>query len=132
MSQVTHLASGALTRSGDQLLVELVPPDSMPAVVRIVWPAKPSVRKYPLRVSRYVYMMRTCGVCGRGLTAKRSDARYCSPACRQKAYRDRHVWVRWVRLTEQMVGRYPDEAGADELRKLAERFLAIIQAQRAV
>jgi hypothetical protein len=43
MSQVTHLASGALTRSGDQLLVELVPPDSMPAVVRIVWPAKPSV-----------------------------------------------------------------------------------------
>jgi hypothetical protein len=31
-----------------------------------------------------------------------------------------------------MVGRYPDEAGADELRKLTERFLAIIQAQRAV
>ena len=29
-----------------------------------------------------------------------------------------------------MVGRYPDEAGADELRKLAERFLAIIQAQQ--
>ena len=67
-------------------------------------------------------------MCGRGLIAKRSDARYCSLACRQKAYRDRHVWVRWARLTEQMVGRYPDEAGADELRKLAERFLAIIQA----
>jgi hypothetical protein len=29
-----------------------------------------------------------------------------------------------------MVGRYPDEAGADEVRKLAERFLAIIQAQQ--
>ena len=69
-------------------------------------------------------------MCGRRLTAKRSDVRYCSPACRQKAYRDRHVWVRWVRLTEQMVGRYPDEAGADELRKLAERFLAIIQARQ--
>jgi hypothetical protein len=43
MSKVTHLASGALTRSGDQLIVELVQPDSMPAVVRVVWPAKPSV-----------------------------------------------------------------------------------------
>jgi hypothetical protein len=75
-------------------------------------------------------MITTCRVCDRRLTAKRSDARYCSTACRQKAYRDRHVWVRWVRLTEQMVGRYPDEAGADELRKLAERFLAIIQAQQ--
>ena len=74
--------------------------------------------------------MTTCRVCGQGFTAKRSDARYCSPACRQKAYRDRHVWVRWVRLTEQMVGRYPDEAGADEVRKLAERFVAIIQAQQ--
>ena len=43
MSQVTHLASGALNRSGDTLTVELVQPDSMPAAVRIVWPAKPSV-----------------------------------------------------------------------------------------
>ena len=37
------LASGALTRSGDMLTVELIRPDSMPAVVRVVWPAKPSV-----------------------------------------------------------------------------------------
>jgi hypothetical protein len=29
-----------------------------------------------------------------------------------------------------MVERYPDEAVADELRKLAERFLAVIQAQQ--
>jgi hypothetical protein len=43
MSQVTHLASGQLTRSGDTLLIELIQPDSMPAAVRIVWPAKPSV-----------------------------------------------------------------------------------------
>jgi hypothetical protein len=43
MSQITHLASGALNRSGDQLLIELVQPDSMPAAVRIVWPAKPWV-----------------------------------------------------------------------------------------
>ena len=32
-----------LNRSGDTLTVELIQPDSMPAVVRIVWPAKPSV-----------------------------------------------------------------------------------------
>ena len=75
-------------------------------------------------------MVTTCRVCGQRLTAKRSDARYCSSACRQKAYRNRHVWVRWVRLTEQMVGRYPDEAGDDELRRWAERFLAILQAQQ--
>jgi hypothetical protein len=43
MSKVTHLASGALTRSGDMLTVELIQPDSMPAAVRVVWPAKPSV-----------------------------------------------------------------------------------------
>jgi hypothetical protein len=86
--------------------------------------------EYPLRMSRYIYAMATCRVCAQGFTAKRSDARYCSPACRQKAYRDRHVWVRWVRLTEQMVGRYPDEAGAEELRELAGRFLAIVQAQQ--
>ena len=37
------LASGQLNRSGDTLTVELIQPDSMPAAVRIVWPAKPSV-----------------------------------------------------------------------------------------
>ncbi len=37
------LASGQLTRSGDQLIIELVQPDSMPAAVRVVWPVKPSV-----------------------------------------------------------------------------------------
>ena len=30
-----------------------------------------------------------CGICGRAFTAPRSDARYCSPACRQSAYRER-------------------------------------------
>ena len=43
---VTHsspivLASGPITRSGDTLSIELIQPDSMPAVVRIVWPVKP-------------------------------------------------------------------------------------------
>lgn len=30
-----------------------------------------------------------CAVCGTSFTAHRSDARYCSPACRQRALRDR-------------------------------------------
>jgi hypothetical protein len=37
------LADGQLNRAGDTLTVELIQPDSMPAVVRIVWPVKPSV-----------------------------------------------------------------------------------------
>ena len=43
MSQVTHLASGALTRSGDTLSIELHQPETMPAVVRIVWPTAPTI-----------------------------------------------------------------------------------------
>jgi hypothetical protein len=31
----------------------------------------------------------TCTVCGRRFTGVRSDAQYCSNACRQRAYRDR-------------------------------------------
>ena len=42
MSKITTLASGRITPS-DTLTVELIQPDSMPAVVRIVWPTKPSV-----------------------------------------------------------------------------------------
>jgi endogenous inhibitor of DNA gyrase (YacG/DUF329 family) len=30
-----------------------------------------------------------CGTCGQTFTAARSDGRYCSPACRQRAYRQR-------------------------------------------
>ena len=43
MSQVTHLASCALTRSGDTIRRELHQPLDTPAVVMVVWPAKPSV-----------------------------------------------------------------------------------------
>ena len=32
---------------------------------------------------------RTCDVCGASLEGKRRDARYCSAACRQYAYRRR-------------------------------------------
>jgi hypothetical protein len=34
------LASGQLTRSGDQITIELIRPNSMPAVVRVVWPGE--------------------------------------------------------------------------------------------
>ena len=34
-------------------------------------------------------MERQCEECGAPLTGKRSDARYCSKACRQAAYRQR-------------------------------------------
>jgi hypothetical protein len=37
------LASGVITRAGDRLSIELIQPDSMPAIVRIVWPTKPTV-----------------------------------------------------------------------------------------
>jgi hypothetical protein len=43
MSQITHLASGALNRSGDNLTVELHQPLDSPSFVMVVWPTKPSV-----------------------------------------------------------------------------------------
>jgi len=43
MSQVTHLASGPITRSGDTISIELHQPDSMPAAVRIVWPTAATI-----------------------------------------------------------------------------------------
>jgi hypothetical protein len=43
MSKVTHLASGAITRSGDQLSIELHQPETSPSFVMVVWPTKPSV-----------------------------------------------------------------------------------------
>jgi hypothetical protein len=42
-SSPTVLASGPISRSGDTLSVELIQPDSMPAVVRIVWPTAPTI-----------------------------------------------------------------------------------------
>jgi hypothetical protein len=41
MDNVTQLASSQINH--DYLKVELVEPDSMPAVVRIVWPPQPTV-----------------------------------------------------------------------------------------
>ena len=43
MSKITELASGAITRSGDQLSIELHQPETSPSFVMVVWPAKPSI-----------------------------------------------------------------------------------------
>jgi hypothetical protein len=40
-SPITRLASAQVNH--DQLKIELIEPDSMPAMVRIVWPAAPTV-----------------------------------------------------------------------------------------
>jgi hypothetical protein len=42
MSQITELATGAMTRSGDRLSIELHQPADSPFVM-VVWPAKPSI-----------------------------------------------------------------------------------------
>jgi hypothetical protein len=43
-SSPTVLASGPITRSGDTISIELIQPNSMPAVVvRIVWPTAPTI-----------------------------------------------------------------------------------------
>jgi hypothetical protein len=41
--------------------------------------------------ARAVKLTRTCSVCGTRYQAKRVDSAYCSPACRQKAFRQRKV-----------------------------------------
>ena len=43
MSQVTHLASGPITRSGDTISIELHQPADSPSFVLVVWPQKSSV-----------------------------------------------------------------------------------------
>jgi hypothetical protein len=65
----------------------------------------------------------TCETCGREFTARRNDARYCSRACRQKAYRDRHapVLARRFRLTDEL-GQYLSAAEFRELQKLVARI----------
>lgn len=35
---------------------------------------------------------KTCAGCGRDFEPSRSDATYCLPACRQRAYRKRAPW----------------------------------------
>lgn len=43
---------------------------------------------------------RCCNGCGQWFTAVRKDARYCSPACRQKSYRHRQAVLARRRIAE--------------------------------
>jgi hypothetical protein len=42
MTQSTILSSGPINRA-DRLMIEVIQPDSMPAVVRIVWPTAATI-----------------------------------------------------------------------------------------
>ena len=64
MSQVTHLAGGALNRSGDSLTVELHQPLDHPSFVMVVWPTKPSITTAtPKALERW--QVRWCAAWGR-------------------------------------------------------------------
>jgi len=47
---------------------------------------------------------RPCAVCGGHIWTERSDARYCSPACRQRAYRARVTDPQSERTTDPSPG----------------------------
>lgn len=51
-------------------------------------------RQYSQRRSVATNVTHTCDGCGQGMTG-RADRRYCSPACRQRAYRRRGQLVRF-------------------------------------
>jgi hypothetical protein len=74
-------------------------------------------------------VMMRCHGCGRDFRARRSDTRFCSSACRQRAYRDRQAIAKLVRLADE-IEQHLSEIDIAELRNFAERFLAIIQAQQ--
>ena len=41
-------------------------------------------------------MMKVCSKCGRQYEARRKTSKYCSDACRKKAFRERDSWVPMV------------------------------------
>ena len=76
MSQVTHLARGALNRSGDQLSIELHQPLDSPSFVMVIWPAKPSVTAAtPKALAALAAMVRTLAEAQAELAAKIRNSR---------------------------------------------------------
>lgn len=63
---------------------------------------------------------RTCDGCREAFTPTRADARYCSPACRQRAYRDRREAGRPKRRRRPITDEWRD--AARDLRRAAERL----------
>ncbi|MCZ6769896.1 MAG: polysaccharide biosynthesis tyrosine autokinase [Acidobacteria bacterium] len=82
-------ASGFLARlkegldSVSQFRFRRTPVTPQPLVAKIVTPPPPPAPDIPSQ------NMASCVVCGKNFDAARSDARFCSSACRQKAYRAR-------------------------------------------
>ncbi len=74
-------------------------------------------------MSRRVTAISACRQCGRPFEANRSDAVYCSNACRQKAHRGRHAVIRngaeRVRLTFELRERLRREISRRRLLALA-------------
>lgn len=91
-------------------------------------PALPKPYRYHAR-----WRGMTCKVCGAGFEANRKDARYCSPACRDRAYRDRITARDGLTASEQrflmQLDRYlPDVAGFIRTQPGIEAMRAAIQA----
>jgi hypothetical protein len=65
-------------------------PEPEPAVIRRPQVVEPQTLKppEPAPEPKSVPVGRTCQQCGLPFPAKRSDARFCSPACRKRASRD--------------------------------------------
>jgi hypothetical protein len=68
----TPLASGQINH--DQLAVELVEPDGMPAMVRIIWPPQPTVVptvRFPETAAAIARLFATAATTLAGITAPR-------------------------------------------------------------
>ena len=54
----------------------------------------PNLTRFEVPRFRLVHDQQPCVTCGHAFVPRRSDARYCSGACRQAAYRSRQVEAR--------------------------------------
>lgn len=58
-------------------------------------------------------LQKVCAVCGKPFTARRADAMYCSPACKQTAYRRRVTDNRCANFGTTDSGNVTDNRSAD-------------------
>lgn len=58
-------------------------------------------------------LQKVCAVCGKPFTAKRVDAEYCSPACKQAAYRGRVTDNRSAKICPTDSGNVTDNSSVD-------------------
>jgi hypothetical protein len=70
----------------DQVDLSIFEADELAALRQVVEEHLLAVRQFQRRLND---VTAKCVTCKEPFTPARSDARYCSPACRQRAYRDR-------------------------------------------